>query len=93
MSWRVMVGLDPPWVDPYVLPTDPETGWGEAWDGIVPGYRAALFERERDAATMARRMRAFGYIAANGTGSGCDSTGLSEPTVPTLGRRLPGGWP
>lgn len=64
MSWRVMVGLDPPWVDPYVQPTDPETGWGEAWDGIVPGYRAALFEREETRPRWPAGCRAFGYIAA-----------------------------
>jgi hypothetical protein len=65
MGWRVMVGADEgPWVDPAEVPIDPPSGWVEAADDIVPGYRRERFATEAEANAAARWLRSCGFSAA-----------------------------
>jgi hypothetical protein len=63
MPWRIMVGAsEEPWRDP--IPLEPDTGWAEAWDEIIPGYRTARFASEAEASAIANSLRAHGLSAA-----------------------------
>ena len=64
MTWKVVVGAeDGAWPDDAQIPMD-ATDWAEAWDDIIPGYKAARFADEKEANAAARRLRAFGFISA-----------------------------
>ncbi len=65
MEWKVMVGsTERPWETGDEIALDPPSGWAEAWDEIVPGYRAQRYASEHEANAVATRLRALGLTTA-----------------------------
>lgn len=64
MAWKVVVNQEGAWVDHAVIPIDPPSGWVEAWDDAILGYKRRRYETESEANSAARRFRAMGFSAA-----------------------------